>query len=269
MPGIWLYDRHVRLHEDEYDIDVGLVRQLLAEQMPDLAGLAVRRLSSSGTANAVFRLGGDLLVRLPRAPDFIQGPEREARWMPLFTRSLPIHVPTYHRLGTPSDDYPSHWSVLEWIEGALANESTIDNLNRAAEALGEFVVALREVSTQGAPTDGNYRAFGLANVDARFRNWAKELPLDIDRTAVNRVWERCLSVGEWERRPSWLHTDLRGDNLVAAGGQVAAVIDWEGCTVGDPSADHLAAWWLFDADSRDSFRVASRADKDTWFRAMA
>jgi aminoglycoside phosphotransferase (APT) family kinase protein len=56
--------------------------------------------------------------------------------------------------------------------------------------------------------------------------------------------------------------------MIARDGRLAAVIDWEGCTVGDPSADHLAAWWLFDAESREAFRTASRADKETWLRAM-
>jgi aminoglycoside phosphotransferase (APT) family kinase protein len=258
----------VRLHENEFRIDAGLVQRLLAEQMPDLAGLTLSRLDSSGTVNAVYRLGGELLVRLPRTPDFVYGPSREARWMPVFARSLPIHVPTYHGLGTPSDDYPSHWSVLEWVEGVPADESTIDNLDAAAVVLGEFVIALREVPTDGAPIDGNYRASGLAKVDAAFRDWTERLPVDIDRSGVVDVWDRCLSAGEWERRPAWLHTDLRGDNLIANDGEIVAVIDWEGCTVGDPSADHLAAWWLFDADSRESFRVASQADKNTWYRAM-
>ena len=218
--------------------------------------------------NAVFRLGDSLVVRLPRTAEFGQGPEREARWMPVFARHLPIHVPTYHRLGTPTRDYPSHWSVLEWVEGAPADASTLDSLDQAAAALGECVVALRDVPTESAPTHGNYRAFGLANVDRDFRNWVKQLPADIDPTPVTRVWDTCVSVGAWERRPCWLHTDLRGDNLIADGGQLVAIIDWEGCTVGDPSADHLSAWWLFEAASREIFRLSSQADKDTWFRAM-
>lgn len=258
----------VRLHENEFEIDAELVQLLLTSQMPDLAGRSLSRLDSSGTVNAVFRLGEDLLVRLPRAPAFVRGPEREARWMPVFARSLPIHVPQYERLGSPTAEYPSHWSVLEWVEGAAADEFTVTSLDQAANQLGEFVVALREVPTTGAPTNGNYRAFGLANVAAGLHDWVAKLPDDIDRSRVTSVWDRCLSVGELEARPSWAHTDLRGDNLIARGGEVVAVIDWEGCTVGDPSADHLAAWWLLDGKSRETFRVASKADQDSWFRAM-
>jgi aminoglycoside phosphotransferase (APT) family kinase protein len=258
----------VQLHENEFEIDTELVQGLLATQVPDLAELSLRRLDSSGTVNAIYRLGDDLLVRLPRAPEYVGGPEREARWMPVFAQSLPIHVPKYEHLGRPTAHYPSHWSVLEWVEGDPAAESTVTSLDQAATDLGETVVALREVSTANAPTGGNYRAFGLAGVDVDFRDWLAELPDDIDRFQVESVWDACVSVDEWALRPSWVHTDLRGDNLIARGGRLVAVIDWEGCTVGDPSADHLAAWWLFDGDSRETFRTASGASKDTWFRAM-
>lgn len=267
----WRFPRSlpsVRLHENEFTIDVDLVRELLGTQMPDFAELSLTRFESSGTVNAIYRLGEGLVVRLPRAPQFGGGPEREARWMPVFARSLPIHVPTYRRLGSPTPHYPSHWSVLEWIDGSPADALSLVSLGDAATQLGEFVVALREVSTVGAPSGGNYRAFGLSNVDSDFRNRTVELPDDIDRHAVSAVWESCVAVGDWGGPASWVHTDLRGDNLIAHNGRLVAVIDWEGCTVGDPSADLLAAWWLFAGDSRETFRVVSSADKDTWFRAM-
>ncbi|MFI7463308.1 hypothetical protein [Nonomuraea sp. NPDC049646] len=48
-----------RMHADEADIDEALVRRLLAAQFPRWAGLPLRRSPSSGTVNAVFRLGDD------------------------------------------------------------------------------------------------------------------------------------------------------------------------------------------------------------------
>jgi aminoglycoside phosphotransferase (APT) family kinase protein len=156
---------------------------------------------------------------------------------------------------------------LGWIEGEAADRSTLQDLHAAASALGEFVVELRRCPTGGAPQDGNYRAFGLANADADMRRWVDELPDDIDSRAVLGVWESCLSVGEWRGPPMWLHSDLRGDNLIANDGRLVAVIDWEGCTVGDPSADYLAAWWLFDGDSRETFSRASHAEQADWLRA--
>lgn len=180
---------------------------------------------------------------------------------------VPLQVPSYLALGTPTDAYPSHWSVLEWIEGEPAGVSTLHDLHKAAATLGEFVVALRKVPTQGAPEGGNYRAFGLANADAAFRQWVERLPEDIDRPTVVAVWESCRSAGEWNGPETWLHSDLRGDNLIARGGQLVGVIDWEGCTVGDPSADYLPAWWLFGRDSRETFRTMSKAQPSDWQRA--
>ena len=258
----------MQLHENEFEIHQDLVRALLASQMPDLADRPLSRLDSSGTVNVIYRLGEDLVVRLPRTSEFVDGPKREARWMPVFAQFLPIHVPGYRRLGSPTADYPSHWSVLEWIDGCPADASSLGSLDQAATDLGEVVLALRTVSTIGAPHGGNYRAFGLANVEARFREWVAKLPDDIDRSSVTAVWSSCCAVGDWAGEPSWVHTDLRGDNLIARDGRLVAVIDWEGCTVGDPSADHLGAWWLLDGESRETFRVVSRADKASWLRAM-
>lgn len=257
----------VKLHEKEFNIDDGLVRRLIARQSPQWANLSLRRIHSSGTVNLIYRLGQDIVVRLPRTPDFGGGPLREARWMPVFAPRLPVTVPEHLLLGVPTVEYPSHWSVLEWVEGAPASRETLDDMTQAAVRLGEFVASLRTVPTEGAPEGGNYRGLGLRRMDGDFRGWAERLPSEIDRDAVATIWEDCLTIDEYSGKPQWLHTDLKGDNLIARDGQLAAVIDWEGCTVGDPSADLLAAWWLFDGDSREAFRVAAGARHDEWVRA--
>ena len=55
-----------RMHDDEVDTDVDLVRRLLASQFPQWAELPIARVASAGTDNAIYRLGDDLAVRLPR-----------------------------------------------------------------------------------------------------------------------------------------------------------------------------------------------------------
>ena len=47
-------------------MDVSLVRRLLAAQFPEWAELPIDRVASSGTDNALYRLGDDMVVRLPR-----------------------------------------------------------------------------------------------------------------------------------------------------------------------------------------------------------
>ena len=57
------------LHEDEIPIDEQVVQRLLEGQHPEWSPLAIQRLSTSGSSNVLFRLGDDLLVRLPRQPN--------------------------------------------------------------------------------------------------------------------------------------------------------------------------------------------------------
>lgn len=252
------------LHLDEFTIDESIVRSLLRSQAPQWASLPLERVASSGTVNVAYRLGADKVIRLPRTADFSDGPLHEARWMPALAPEVPLRVPDHLILGEPTNRYPSHWSVLEWIDGDPASVETLEDLPGAARSLGEFVGLLQGVSTTGAPEKGNYRARPLAEADAAFHTWLEQSPDDIDRGTVLDVWEACLDVGESKASPRWMHSDLRGDNLIARDGDLVAVIDWEGCSVGDPSADLLAAWWLFDASSRTVFldsAGASPADR--------
>jgi aminoglycoside phosphotransferase (APT) family kinase protein len=255
------------LHEGEFPIDDATVRRLLSDQMPAFADLPLHPIEASGTVNRIYRLGDDMVVRLPRTSAFGGGPAREARWMPVFRPLLPLEVPRYVALGRPSERYPSPWSVISWIEGDVAEPSALADLDGVADVLGRFVVALRDIPSDGAPPGGSYRGLGLAKVDADMRAWAGKLPDDLDRSAVLRTWEDCLAYGEWTGRPTWFHSDLRSANLIASHGDLVGVIDWESCSVGDPSSDLLPAWWLFDGGSRETFRVATGAGKDEWHRA--
>ncbi|WP_208025926.1 hypothetical protein [Amycolatopsis acidicola] len=56
----------VRMHANEADIDEELVRRLVAGQFPAWADLPIEAVASSGTDNAMYRLGADPAVRLPR-----------------------------------------------------------------------------------------------------------------------------------------------------------------------------------------------------------
>ena len=50
-------------------------------------------------------------------------------------------------------------------------------------------------------------------------------------------------------------------------GQLCAVIDFGGVGTGDPAADVVPAWSVFNTVGREIFRGALDVDKDTWSRA--
>jgi aminoglycoside phosphotransferase (APT) family kinase protein len=255
------------LHDYEFRIDDELVSDLIANQMPEWSRLPLRRLDTAGTVNVAYRLGDDKLVRLPRIVAFRNGPLRESRWLTRFAPVVPLQVPDYLALGTPTDDYPSPWSVLGWIDGENATPAALSDLNHAAEQLGQFVLAMRAVDTEGAP-DGNYRGKGLAGKDVDARRSLVQLPDDIDQAGVLAVWESCLAAPEWDGPPTWFHSDLHSGNLLARDGELIAVIDFEGCSIGDPSSDLIAAWWLFDESARDAFLRTIDPDDASLRRGM-
>jgi aminoglycoside phosphotransferase (APT) family kinase protein len=59
------------MHHDEIDSDSDLVRRLLREQGPKWADLPIEPVSSTGTDNALYRLGDHMVVRLPLRPSSV------------------------------------------------------------------------------------------------------------------------------------------------------------------------------------------------------
>jgi hypothetical protein len=95
------------LHSDEIPIDADLVRGLVDRAMPAYAGSPVRRLAANGSTNALYRLGDELLVRLPRQPGGSSTISKEATWLPVMAPLLPFSVPEVVAVFDPDRDYPS------------------------------------------------------------------------------------------------------------------------------------------------------------------
>ena len=77
----------MKMHADEVDTDESLVRRLLAAQFPRWAELPIAPVESTGTVNAIYRLGDDMAVRLPRVQRWASG--LELHQMRLESWSLP------------------------------------------------------------------------------------------------------------------------------------------------------------------------------------
>ena len=100
-----------RMHADELDIDEPLVRRLLAEQFPEWADRPLVRALPAGTENAIFRLGDDLAVRLPRRRGPTQPGAKLFDWLPALAPLLPVAIPIPVAQGRPTLDYPWFWEI--------------------------------------------------------------------------------------------------------------------------------------------------------------
>lgn len=251
-----------KMRPGELDIDAELVRRLVAEQFPEWAGLPVRLVRSAGTDNAMYRLGDDLVVRLPRLPDGEGQIRREHRWLPRLAPHLPLSVPVPLAVGEPGAGFPLPWGVYRWLEGS--NE--LVELADAAVELGRFVAALHKVdATVGPPS---YRGTPPGGNDEYVRQAIRDLGSDgtIDPALATEVWERTLRLPDRDGAPVWLHGDLLPGNLLAVDGRLTSVIDFGCLGVGDPAVDLMAAWTVFTAGTREAFRAAADADDATWER---
>jgi aminoglycoside phosphotransferase (APT) family kinase protein len=255
-----------RMHADEVETDVGLVRRLLRGQFPHWADLPVEAVSSYGTDHEIYRLGDGLAARLPRIGWATAQAALEATWLPRLAPHLPLAVPVQVARGEPAEGYPYEWSVYEWLPGEDAN-GTIHDLERAAVDLAAFVRALRRVDT----TDAHQRPRGrrgapLAELDEVTRRSIDELGDRIDRRAAIASWEASLEAPPWDGDEVWVHGDLLPGNLLVVGGRLSAVIDWGGFNVGDPACDLQPAWNVFAGESRERYRAELEVDDASWLR---
>ena len=257
-----------KMHQDEVDTSVALVRRLLAEQFPQWSDLPITPVASAGTDNALYRLGDELAVRLPRIHWAVGQADKEDTWLPRLAPALPLAVPAVVAHGAPGAGYPYPWAVYCWLGGANAAESPPADMVEAARDLAHFLLALQQIDTTGGPAalDHGLRGAPLAGRDAATRQAIAALGEAIDAAAATAVWEDALRAGEWPRPPVWFHGDLLPGNLLIAGGRLSAVIDWNGLGVGDPACDLASAWALFAGESRAAFRATLGVDDATWAR---
>ncbi|MGW1772680.1 aminoglycoside phosphotransferase family protein [Streptomyces sp. NPDC002104] len=258
-----------KMHADEPDIDAALVRALIAGQFPQWAELPVERVGSAGTSNAMYRLGAELVVRLPRTPGAAGDVAMEHVWLPRLAPILPAAIPAPLGMGRPAEGYPWSWSVFGWVPGENPVPGRIAEPELLAEDLAEFVSALRRADPADAPS--SYRSETLRSRDAETRGALAELGAsagaDVDVAAVTALWEEALRAEPWSGPPVWIHADLQPGNLLLSGGRLAAVIDFGCAGLGEPAVDLIAAWYVLPAAARPAFRAALAADGAMWTRA--
>lgn len=258
-----------RMHADEVPTDASLVRRLLAAQFPQWASLAIAEVESAGTDHALYRLGPDLCVRLPRIPWATGQADKEGEWLARLAPRLPLRIPVQLAKGQPGEGYPWQWTVCRWIEGEAVTTARIDDLPEAARQLAGFIQALQAIDATGAPdaTRPGSRGAPLATRDAATRAAILQLGGMLDTTQAMQAWEAALAAPVWDQAPVWLHGDLLAGNVLVHQGKVTAVIDFGALGVGDPACDLVIAWSLFSGESRHAFRQALGADDAIWARA--
>ena len=249
-------------------VDVETVQQLISDQFPQWSHLDIEPVRNPGWDNVTFHLGEDLLVRLPSAAEYALAVEKEQQWLPRLAPSLSVPIPSVRGLGVPGAGYPFAWSVYNWIDGSPATQADIADQAQFVEQLADFLVSLRGIDPADGPQPGIhnwYRGATLLTYDATARRALDALTGHIDVNLAAEVWADALAA-PWDGADVWFHGDLAEGNLLLRDGQLAAVIDFGTCGVGDPSCDLAIAWTLLVEPGRRQLKDRLQIDEATWSR---
>ncbi|WLA53027.1 aminoglycoside phosphotransferase family protein [Bradyrhizobium elkanii] len=260
------------MHDDQVHIDADIVRGMIIDQFPEYRHEPTEQLGTTGTVNAIFRIGSGVAARFPlRAREPVGCAEmlrNEAAAMTEFTRHSPFAAPRPLGLGQPSANYPMPWAMQSWIEGDVATPDGLATSASFAHDIAILIASLRAADTHGRCFDGRGRGGNLPDHDAWMEVCFKNSEGLLDVARLRRMWARLR---ELPRSGSdvMCHRDLIPANLLVRGERLVGVLDAGSFGPADPALDLVAAWHLLDHDRREIVRVQLRSEEIEWKRGAA
>ncbi|MBP6918975.1 MAG: aminoglycoside phosphotransferase family protein [Legionellaceae bacterium] len=258
-----------KMHENELEIDEGLVHTLIKNQCPHWANLSLKSIVSSGTDNALFRLGNDYVVRLPRVEWEIgrihKNITKECEWLPKVAQLLKMAISEPLFKGSPSEFYPWPWTVTKWHAGHNPAFEKDNEYALLAKDLADFLNDLHGIELPNGPK--SRRGVSLKEVDQETRKAISALEGEIDTQMVTSLWSQLANIPVWNKAPVWIHGDFLPGNIIIQHNRLSAVIDFSDVGMGDPACDLVIVWSLLNANSRSVFRQSLvNIDDNTWER---
>ena len=236
---------------DRLRFDEAALSAWMAEHVDGFQGPLTVRQFKGGQSNPTYRLdspSGTYVLRRKPPGKLLPGAhavEREARVMSaLGAQGFP--VPRVHGLCEDEDLIGTPFFVMDLVDGRIVWEASFPGLSpadRAAhfDAMNATIARLHGYDPETIGLGDFGRASGF--VERQVARWSKQYESDVEAgriPAMDRLadWLRD-NLPDDSARTSIVHGDYRCDNMVfaAAEPRVAAVLDWELSTLGDPAAD--------------------------------
>ncbi|MCC3763224.1 phosphotransferase family protein [Glycomyces sp. TRM65418] len=246
-------------------LDVAGLGRWLAREHPGLAGEGPLRaaLIDGGRSNLTYRVEGaktPLVLRrpplghaLPTAHDM----RREHRVISALRGLVPV-PPTVDVVDDTAagEVTGTVFFVMELVEGTVLDDParnaawTPQGLHRLGIGVAEILADLHGVDPESAGLGDFGRPDGY--LERQMRTWRRQYEASRSREqpALDALQERlAATVPEGRMRAGIVHGDYRLDNMLVAGPadapRVAAVLDWEMATLGDPLVDlgMLGMYW--------------------------
>ena len=239
---------------DNLRFDVAALESWMRDHVAGFEGPLTVSQFKGGQSNPTYRLdtpsGRAFVLRRKPPGKLLPGAhavEREARVMSaLGTTGFP--VPRVHGLCEDEALIGTPFFVMDMVEGRIVWEPTFPGLSpeeRSAhfDSMNATIAALHSVdpAAVGLGDYGRPAAF----VERQVARWSKQYLGDSDAGRLPAMDALVDWLGKHlpsdSGRASVVHGDFRCDNMIfaPAGPEVAAVLDWELSTIGDPVADFV------------------------------
>jgi aminoglycoside phosphotransferase (APT) family kinase protein len=239
-------------------INPGPVTNWILERRPDLAAPFDFSLITGGASNLTYRVtdagGTDLVLRRPPTGHVLASAHDMSREHRIMAALQDTAVPVPPVVGLCQDDEVNgaNFYVMGYVEGKiifnLADGEAIDPAlrPRMSHSLTDTLAALHAVD----PGEVGLGDLGRKeDYSARqLRRWKRQVDEGSDREIplFQDLHDRFAASIPPQQGAGIVHGDYRMDNcMMGHDGQVAAVLDWELCTLGDVLADvaGMAMWW--------------------------
>lgn len=256
-----------------HKININLARTIITEQFPQFSNLQITDVAKQGHDNRTYRLGPDMLIRIPTAQSYALKVPKEHELLPQLAKHLSISIPTPIAMGKPSTYYPYPFSIYKWLPGKSINLLTLNEQEKEFLALdlAKFLKELQAISDILGPKPGQHnwwRGDHISVYDQGAREQIAQLANIINSAAAIDLWDQALCT-KWSNTPVWIHGDFAIGNILMLNGKLSSIIDFGGCAIGDPACDIVIAWTYLSGKARDIFLQEMALDADTLLRARA
>jgi aminoglycoside phosphotransferase (APT) family kinase protein len=260
------------MHADQLTVSTRQVRALVAEQFPQWQELPVRKVTSAGTDNAIFRIGVQLAARFKLEARAADAADRRLRAEADAARELAgrtrFATPEPVAIGQPGEGYPLPWSVQTWLTGSIADGERLSESGPFARDLAEFISGVRLIDTRGRTFRGKGRGGDLPRHDEWMETCFRHSEGVLDVPRLRRQWAALRELPR-EAPDAMTHGDLMPGNLLVSQGRLSGVLDVGGLGPADPALDLVGAWHLFEPAARDMLRDILGTGDLEWQRGKA
>lgn len=261
------------MNDQTITLSITLAHKLIAEQFPEYARLPITDVEKQGHDNRTYRLGDNMLIRMPTTENYALKVPKEPELLPQLAKRLSFAIPAPIKIGKPSVDYPYPFSIYKWLPGKSINLLMLTDQEKEQLAfdLAKFLKELQAITDVKTQTPGQHnwrRGDHVSVYDVGARKQIAKLGNIIDANNALSLWDKACE-SKWIKPPVWVHGDFAIGNMLINNAKLSAIIDFGGVAVGDPACDLVIAWTYLSGKSREIFINEMDLDEDTWLRARA